>query len=153
MLSKSCIFNNVLETHLESEETNTNLPHMNLMMLDDSQKDITLLDDILSNSNVSYDLNSFTNYNHFVNAVALSENKPDLLIVDVNMPEINGIDALKKIKNINLLKDIPIIIHSSSREHEHWLNAGKFKADAFFHKPLSIEQFSEFVISSPLFHK
>ena len=154
MLSKSCIFNNVTEAYLESDvQVQNKLNHMDIVILDDSHKDITLLDDILSHSDISYDLDSFTDYNNFMTSISMRFKKPDLLIVDINMSEINGIDVLKKIKHINLFKDIPIIIYSASKSDKDLLNAGKFKADAFFYKPLSIEQFSEFLLNSHLFHK
>lgn len=39
---------------------------------------------------------------------------PNVIFMDVNMPKMNGIDCLKELKKTNLLKDIPVIMYSTS---------------------------------------
>jgi serine phosphatase RsbU (regulator of sigma subunit) len=60
--------------------------------------------------------------------------RPDLILMDVEMPVMNGIDAIKKIKGNNLIKHIPIVVMSSKREVHEAFSAG---ADDFLLKPFS----------------
>lgn len=64
-------------------------------------------------------------------SVAIHE-KPDIILMDIEMPLMNGIEATRKIKKHDALKHIPIIISSSRREFDEAYNAG---ANDFLLKP------------------
>ena len=49
----------------------------------------------------------------------LSTNIPDVIILDLNLPGISGIDVLKNIRNSKRTRDIPIIIHTVREEKKH----------------------------------
>ena len=59
---------------------------------------------------------------------------PDLIIMDVLMPEMNGIDATKEIRKNNLTSDIPIIVLSATESLE---SAYKVEANDFISKPFN----------------
>jgi CheY-like chemotaxis protein len=59
---------------------------------------------------------------------------PDLILLDIMMPEMNGWQVLEKIKENGDWKNIPIII-LTARTDNHAKNAGKFLADDFIEKP------------------
>lgn len=59
--------------------------------------------------------------------------RPDLVLMDIDMPVMNGIEAIKKIKNNNLIKHIPIIVISTSRKFQEAFIAG---ATDFLIKPV-----------------
>jgi len=65
------------------------------------------------------------------------EIKPDIIISDINMPEMNGVDMYKKLKKNNL--DIPIILASAFSEPEYFIEAIKLKVKKFIVKPIDIE--------------
>lgn len=52
----------------------------------------------------------FLAFNGEEGLVALSKNCPDIILLDVMMPKMNGFEMLKKIKNDKLWKDIPVVI-------------------------------------------
>jgi PAS domain S-box-containing protein len=65
---------------------------------------------------------------------------PNLIILDINLPGMDGYDALKKLKNIEKTKDIPIIALSANamvRDIERGINAG-FKQ--YLTKPIKVEE-------------
>lgn len=70
----------------------------------------------------------------------LSGKKPDLMIVDVNMPEVSGLDFVEFIRQRREWKDMPIVMLSSEAADtmvEDALTAG---ADTYAKKPVTIEE-------------
>jgi CheY-like chemotaxis protein len=51
--------------------------------------------------------------------LASDENLPDIIFLDLNMPLKNGWECLQEIRNNEMLKDIPVIIYSTSANREH----------------------------------
>ncbi len=67
------------------------------------------------------------------------ENEIDLIITDINMPKLNGIEMSKKIRESD--KDISILILSAYNESEHFMDSIKLGVEGYFIKPIDIEQF------------
>jgi phosphoserine phosphatase RsbU/P len=63
--------------------------------------------------------------------------RPDLILTDIEMPVMNGIEATRKIKGNTQLKHIPIIVMSATRQFQDAVAAG---ADDFLLKPLNKEE-------------
>jgi len=68
-------------------------------------------------------------------------NKIDLIITDINMPRLNGIEMIKEIRKTDT--DIPILILSAYNESSFFLDSIKFGVDGYILKPLVISQFME----------
>ena len=67
-------------------------------------------------------------------AVATRE-LPQLIIMDVLMPEMNGLEALRKLKHLDATKDIPVIVLTSSRLRLTQLESTASGAAVFLTKP------------------
>lgn len=63
----------------------------------------------------------------------------DLIITDINMPVLNGLDMIKEIKQIN--QSIPIMVISAHNESKYFLDSIKLGVDGYLIKPLDIEHF------------
>ncbi|HEX6036423.1 response regulator transcription factor [Longimicrobium sp.] len=86
-----------------------------------------------------------------VQAVSLArEQAPDLVLLDVMMPDLDGRDACKVLKMDARLRDVPVVLFSSADEQDvHWRGAG---AEGFLQKPFSIRELPDRVrryLSSP----
>lgn len=71
---------------------------------------------------------------------SVKKRRPDLVLMDVNMPEMDGLDACMKIKQLGGCADLPIIMVSalaSETEIEHGMNAA---ADSYITKPFNDEE-------------
>jgi len=80
-------------------------------------------------------------------AYDLIENEPfDVVISDVEMPEMNGLELLRKIKNHNGL--IPVIIITGYTTINNIMNAFRYGAYNLFFKPLRMAELKEAVDSS-----
>lgn len=69
---------------------------------------------------------------------AFSEALPDIVLLDVNLPDMSGIDVLRSIKGID--KDVPVIIITAFGNIQTAVDAMKFGAHDFIEKPFEIEK-------------
>lgn len=65
---------------------------------------------------------------------------PDLILLDLNMPKMDGKAVLSKLKQHNLYKDIPVVILTTSRSKEEETNILEMGASGFFTKPSSFTE-------------
>jgi CheY-like chemotaxis protein len=65
---------------------------------------------------------------------------PDFIFLDLNMPRMNGKQCLEQIKKDSNLKDIPVVIYSTSCEIKDLIDAQKLGAIAFIVKSASINE-------------
>jgi len=73
--------------------------------------------------------------------------RPDLILLDLNLPRKDGREVLQEIKNDHNLKHIPVIILTTSDADDDILKSYKLGASAFITKPVSLEQFTKIVDS------
>ena len=67
----------------------------------------------------------------------------DLVLLDLNLPKVNGMDVLRFIKNDSRFCIIPVIILSTSSDPDTITEAYKNGANGFITKPVSCEEFIE----------
>lgn len=67
--------------------------------------------------------------------------RPDLILLDLNLPKMDGRQVLAKIKSDDGLKTIPVVVLTSSKADEDILKSYKLHANCYITKPLDIEQF------------
>jgi CheY-like chemotaxis protein len=67
--------------------------------------------------------------------------KPDLIILDFNMPRLNGLGVLKKIKNDPQLKLIPVIMLTNSVRSKDMMDAYRYNANGFIQKNSDLHGF------------
>ena len=70
---------------------------------------------------------------------------PDLVLLDINMPGLNGIDVLDHIKSRETLKTIPVIMLTTSDAVSDILTSYQHAANCFITKPLDFGKFLEVV--------
>jgi len=64
---------------------------------------------------------------------------PDILLLDLNMPKMNGFEFLTKIKNTEALKDVKVFILTTSEDREDKITARSLGISGFITKPLKLE--------------
>ena len=67
--------------------------------------------------------------------------RPDLILLDLNMPQMDGPQVLTKIKKDSALKHIPVVIFTGSEETEDIVKTHKLHANCYVTKPIDLEQF------------
>lgn len=83
----------------------------------------------------SYTIETFGNGEEAIRKLHL---KPDLVLLDIMLPGLNGIEVLKKIKQID--EDLPVIILSAQGRIEVALEALRFGAYDYFPKPIDVQR-------------
>ena len=70
----------------------------------------------------------------------LGGKNPELLILDINMPEVSGLDVLEFLRRRNEWKEIPIIMLSSEAAESMVDKAFHMGADSYIMKPVTIDE-------------
>jgi two-component system response regulator len=71
------------------------------------------------------------------------DHPPKLVLLDIQMPKINGIEVLERIKSDPLTKKIPVIILTSSKEDPDIQKCYALGANSYIVKPVNFEGFAE----------
>ena len=69
-----------------------------------------------------------------------NEHLPDIVITDVLMPRMNGLELCKAIKQSPLLSHIPVVIISAKSEMKDYIEGLRYGADAYIRKPFQAEE-------------
>ena len=71
--------------------------------------------------------------------------RPDIILLDLNLPKIDGRDVLKTIKSDPKLKRIPVVVLSTSESETDINDAYDAHANSYIAKPLDFTQFTNIV--------
>lgn len=71
--------------------------------------------------------------------------RPDLILLDLNLPRKDGREVLEEIKNDPILKRIPVVVLTTSKAEEDVLKAYGLHANCYVSKPVDFEQFTNVV--------
>lgn len=117
-----------------------------ILLVEDNEGDIRLAREALAGSKIRNELHVIRDGQEaldylFQNGDHEKSSRPDLILLDLNLPKINGKEVLKKIKTDEKLKRIPIIILTTSSSHDDIMETYSNYANSFITKPLDWEQF------------
>ena len=73
--------------------------------------------------------------------------RPDLILLDLNLPKKDGREVLKELKSDNSLRTIPTVILTVSKSEEDILKTYNLHANCYITKPIDLNQFSKVVKS------
>jgi len=73
------------------------------------------------------------------------ENKPRLILLDLKMPKVSGLEVLEKLHAHASLKNIPIVVLTSSKEHPDVERAYLLGANSYIVKPVDFKSFQNVV--------
>lgn len=77
--------------------------------------------------------------------------RPDVILLDLNLPKKNGLEVLEEIKADSSLKRIPVVIITSSEAEQDVLKTYDLHVNCYVNKPVDLEQFIKVVQSIETF--
>jgi two-component system, chemotaxis family, response regulator Rcp1 len=129
---------------------NQNLRPVEILLVEDSYSDANLTIKSLGKANV-------TNNLHWVEdgETALeylrhqgeytTATRPDLILLDLNLPGLDGREVLAEIKADSELKRIPVVVLTTSADEQDVLRSYDLNANCYITKPVDIHQFLQIV--------
>ncbi len=118
---------------------------LHILLVEDNEGDILLTTETLEETNLSKKISIARDG---LEAITLldsysfnNQDLPDLVLLDINLPKINGFAVLEHIKNANTLSHIPVIILTTSSSPADKIMANELKASNYLIKPAEIEDF------------
>jgi CheY-like chemotaxis protein len=123
-----------------------------ILLVEDSPADVLITQDALAEVRV---LNTIHVVEDGVEALAFlrkqapyaDAQRPDLILLDLNLPRKSGREVLAEIKADSLLKSIPVVVLTTSRAEEDVWNAYDLHANCYVVKPLDFASFVQAVQS------
>jgi two-component system, chemotaxis family, chemotaxis protein CheY len=77
---------------------------------------------------------------------AIQKKKPDLILSDINMPAMNGLEFVKKLQEVAGMKDVPVVMITTEASEAHVVEALSYGAKGYIRKPFTPEQVKEHVL-------
>lgn len=131
---------------------NTNNKTAEILLIEDNLGDVLLTKEAFRSTHFKYNLRVAKDGDVALKMLSRKGkfNKvplPDLILLDLNLPKIDGKEVLEKIKTSNELKDIPIIILSGSEAESDMTTSYDLHANSYIVKPGNFDDFKEIVAS------
>lgn len=80
-----------------------------------------------------------------------ANDRPGIILLDLNMPRMNGVEFLRLAKADPALKEIPVVVLTSSREEQDRVESFKLSVAGYMVKPVDYRQFVEVVRTIDLY--
>ena len=106
-----------------------------ILVIDDSTTNVVLLEAIFYERGYKIE----TAYNAKDATAVIDKKTPDLILLDLLMPQINGFDFLKKLRKDRNTKETPVIVVSAATDEENVDKIMKMGAIDFIKKPIDLE--------------
>ena len=122
----------------------------NVLLVEDNEDDIELTMEALEDSRlrmeihvVSDGISAMAFLRHEGEYVATP--RPDLVLLDLNLPLMDGREVLKKIKEDPNLAEIPVVVLTTSEDDGDILKAYQLHANCYISKPVDFSKFTEII--------
>jgi CheY-like chemotaxis protein len=130
-----------------SLESNT----VHILLVEDNEGDILLTLDAFEETKIKTEISVARNGKEAIDFLFkegdfLDVKKPDLILLDINLPIYNGHEVLKKIKNDENLKKIPVIMLTTSGYANDINQAYDNNCNSYVKKPLDMHEFLEAIL-------
>ncbi len=123
----------------------------NILLVEDNEGDILLTKDAFEESRIKSIINVARNGQEaldylFKKGDFKEATKPDLILLDINIPIFDGHEVLQKIKNDPVLKTIPVIILTTSSNEKDIEKAYQNHSNSYIKKPIHMEDFLKAIL-------
>ena len=109
----------------------------NILLVEDDQVDIITIKQALQEATITSRLVIVNNGEEALMFLRNPENeKPGIILLDLNMPKMNGIEFLQIAKNDDCLKEIPVVVLTISKEDQDMVDSFNLGVAGYMNKPV-----------------
>jgi two-component system, response regulator len=138
---------------------NTSIHDVDILLVEDNPDDATLVIRELKKNNLSNNLIHLTDgvqaldflFGKGIFSERKVEDKPKVILLDLKMPKVDGLQVLRAIREDERTKLIPVVVMTSSREEKDIINTYSLGVNAYVVKPVGFDNFSKAVAELGLF--
>ena len=133
-------------------ETSEGTRTVEILLVEDNPADVRLIRETFKDFKIS---NNLSVAKDGVDAMAFIKNegaysgapRPDVILMDLNLPKKSGFEVLAELRQIPVLKRIPVVILSTSDSEKDILKSYDLHANCFVTKPVGLDEFIKIVMS------
>jgi len=130
----------------------TNKAAVEILLVEDNPDDAELTIRVLKKHNLANNLVHLHDGEEALKFLFENDvNIPKIILLDLKMPKVDGIEVLRKIKMDEMRKIIPVIVLTSSKEDRDIIESYKLGVNAYVVKPVEFDKFMEAVAQLGLF--
>jgi len=116
-----------------------------IVLAEDSGPDVILVKETLRTAGIEAELRVFVNGEECVRHLTTSEALPDAIIIDLNLPLVDGFELLRLLRGERRYDGVPVAVLTSSRATEDRRRCSELGANAFITKPPRLDDFLQTV--------
>jgi two-component system, chemotaxis family, response regulator Rcp1 len=121
-----------------------------ILLVEDNPADVRLTKEALRQSKILNNLHAVADGEEALRflrreGVHAEAPRPDLVLLDLNMPLVSGREVLEQVKEDPELRRIPVVVLTTSEAEQDILRSYDLHANAYVHKPVDFDQFAEVV--------
>lgn len=120
---------------------------LNLILIDDDLDEAYIVRQALKQVDEQRVLTHFDNAHDFVTEMERLSKSNNLVLLDLNMPHLGGIEVLKKIKQNKFAANLPIVVYSNSNSPHDIELSYQYGANSYVRKPQGLGETIEFLRS------
>jgi two-component system, chemotaxis family, response regulator Rcp1 len=129
-------------------------PDFHILLIDDSPADVKIIERALLEAKVQHRLTAIQDgrraleYLQRLHDPAVpADREPDLILLDLNLPGVDGNQILTEIKNDVFLRTIPVVVLTTSRREEDIIATYQAGANTYIQKPSEFPRYRDLVIT------
>ncbi len=126
------------------------MKEVEILLVEDNKGDILLTQEALQNWDIKHNINALGDGEQAIHFLRAAEHQragelPDLVILDINLPKLDGKQVLKFIRSEAHLQHLPVVIFSSSINDSDVTEANELKANLYLQKPAELQHYFDAV--------
>ncbi len=108
---------------------------MKICLVDDDYEEVELFEEALTQVNVAFDLTWYGSVGDAQAALSNNSYQPDVIFLDLNIPQVSGKEYLKMLREEPATKDTPVVIYSTSISRSDIDETSGWSVKSYLQKP------------------